>query len=143
MPTYTLECYNVDTCLSCYVLDHCNGEDEMLVGVPVDRSTRYYQLKLELESEVAAYGDKLPDEIPERQVRDAIGECFAGAHPLATFDSSLDSAAAYEDGESVYAWFRFTWEHVCDDCGCTLPPEDVDCTLCEACDDKADHQPNV
>ena len=107
MTRYTLDCSHVDTCLPCYVLDHCNGEDEMLVGVPVDRSTRHWQLRRDLEAEVFAYGDEIPEAVTDAQVSAAIAECFAGAHPLGTFNSSL---GAGDDDEPCYAWFRFTWE---------------------------------
>jgi len=39
---------HVDTCLSCYVQDHCNGDNELLLGVPVDRNTRAWQLRAAL-----------------------------------------------------------------------------------------------
>lgn len=107
---YELDCSHVDTCLPAYVLDHCSGDTEMLVGVPVDRLTRIWRLRRDLASEVAAYGDNLPEEIDNAQVEAAIAECFAGAHPLATYDSSLEAAS--EGDECCQAWFRFTWEEI-------------------------------
>lgn len=105
---YHLDCYHVNTCLPSYVTDHCNGDNEMLVGVPVYRSTRIWQMRQDLADEIHAYGDKLPEDLPDSIVDAAIAECFAGAHPLAAFDSRLEPEDE-DDGESCYAWFRFTW----------------------------------
>lgn len=105
----TLNVYHVDTCLPCYVLDHCNGETEMLIGVPVDKASRMHMVRRDLESEVRNYGDKLSDEFSDSDVANAIGELFQGVHPLKAFDKSLERAADETD-ESCYAWFRFAWE---------------------------------
>lgn len=103
-----IEIRHVDTCLPDYVLDHCNGENEALIGVPVDRSTRHWQMRQDIDLEIFNCG-KLPDSdvLPGPQIAAAIDECFSGAHPLACFDSSLDNAS--EHGDTCYAWFRITW----------------------------------
>lgn len=113
---YTLEIAHVDTCLSDYVLDHCNGDDEQLFGVHVDGATRVYTVKSDLASEIRAYGDKLPEEINDEQVAAAIAETFRGAHPLKTFDRRLDRASVDDDfsGEIAQAWFRASWAPVND-----------------------------
>lgn len=98
---------HIDTCLSCYVQDHCNGENEELFGVAVDGSMRVHHVKAALISEVHATVNKMPD---GANYEAAIIEAFSGVHPFKTFDSSLEPASAYEDGESVYAYFRFSWD---------------------------------
>lgn len=107
---HSLSVRHVDTCLPCYVQDHCNGENEMLIGVPVDKASRMHTVRRDLAAEVRAYGDKLPAEFTDSDVESAIGDMFKGVHPLKAFDSSLDRASADDMGESCYAWFRFTWE---------------------------------
>lgn len=108
MPAYTLSISHVDTCLPCYVQDHCNGDDEMLLGVPVDSSSRNHQVRDSLIDEVRNYGDKLPDSITDNEVKAAIIDLFKQAHPFGVFERGLDKAD--DSGESAYAWFRFTWE---------------------------------
>lgn len=102
-----MQIIHVDTCLPCYVLDHCNGDNEALVGVPVDRATRHWQLRESLEREIFDYCDKIPADKDE-ELKAAIAELFAGVHPLSTFDSSLEPAADDWE-ESCMAWFRVTW----------------------------------
>lgn len=99
---------HVDTCLPCYVLDHCNGDDEALFGVPVSGSDRLYHVKRALKDEVRATGDKIPERYSDADVNAAIDEVFRGFNPFKVFDSSLETANEY--GESVYAWFRITWD---------------------------------
>lgn len=106
---YSLTVSHVDTCLPCYVQDHCNGETEMLIGVPVDRASRMHNVKQALADEARDYSDKFPDDLPDSTVAAAIGELFKGVHPLKAFNHSL-GAAGDEMGESCYAWFRVEWE---------------------------------
>jgi hypothetical protein len=100
---------HIDTCLSDYVLDHCNGDSELLIGVPVDRASRVYSVKRALHDEIelraADYGKPGFDYAAAHA---AIDEAFAGTHPLKAWDSSLEPSD--EDGETCYSWFRFDWE---------------------------------
>lgn len=107
---YSLKITHVDTCLSCFVLDHCNGDNEALFGVYVDSSSRMYSVKERLMEEILNMGDKIPDEISNYQVAAAIAECFAGVHPFKAFDSSLERASGEDCGEACQAWFRLDWE---------------------------------
>lgn len=111
---YTLEIAHVDTCLSDYVLDHCNGDDEQLFGVHVDGATRVYTVKSDLASEIRAYGDKLPEEINDEQVAAAIAETFRGAHPFRAFAPSCERVDDDFSGEIAQAWFRASWAPVND-----------------------------
>lgn len=100
---------HVDTCLPCYVLDHCNGDNEQLFGVMVDGTTRIYHIREYLNNEILIAGDKLPEWITETMINEAIDELTKGVHHLSKFDKSLE-VSDYEMGESCYAWFRATWE---------------------------------
>lgn len=105
MNTWEISVDHIDTCLPCYVMDHCNGETELLLGVPVDRSTRYYQVRNELIDELHTLWD---ERIP-KGAESAIKSVFTRVHPFKVFDNTLDSASEYESGESCYAWFRLSW----------------------------------
>jgi hypothetical protein len=105
---YILSIDHVDTCLPCYVLDHCNDDNEQLIGVAVSRGSRVHHVRAELLGEILAYGDKLPDTITESDIVAAVADCLKGLHPFAAWDSSLDIDD--ESGESCYAWFRLSWE---------------------------------
>lgn len=102
---------HVDTCLPCYVLDHCNGETESLVGVPVDGATTYAELREALESEIRWSVDR-PEGIATADLRAALDDLFANvSNPQEPFDSSLEMPDE-EDGaaDSSLAWFRVSWD---------------------------------
>ena len=100
----------MDTCLSCYVLDHCNGENEELVGVCVDASTRNHEVKTELLATLSAHCDKIAEAGLENAARKAIDTWFRGLHPLACFGRNLPSRADCAESDDVpQAWFRFSW----------------------------------
>lgn len=92
------------------MLDHCNGDSEALFGVPVDSSSRMYQVKRDLIAEILTMGDKLPEEISDLQVAGAVAECFSGVHPFKTFNRFLEPEPDDFGGESGQAWFRLDWE---------------------------------
>lgn len=102
--------HHIDTCLPCFVQNHCNGDSEQLIGVPVDSSTRYHHVKADLISEISSYDCKIPEGRTGEGIA-AVNEYFAGIHPLKTFDRSLDRRSDDDTGESCYAWFRLTWEN--------------------------------
>ena len=104
---------HVDTCLSCYVTDHCNGETEALVGVPVDCTTTYGNLLDALDSEIRWSVD-MPEGVTSDDLRAALAELFEPVPCMAKiFDSSLEQPEAYGDdggvGDLCYAWFRLSW----------------------------------
>ena len=101
---------HVDTCLPCFVLDHCNGETEALVGVTVDGSTTYADLREALESEIR--WTERPESLPVTDLCAAIDDLFANVSDMSkTFDSTLEQPEADDDGvgESCFAWFRMSW----------------------------------
>lgn len=109
----TLTIRHVDTCLSCYVPDHCNGETETLVGVPVDGSTTYADLFEGLENEIRWNVDQ-PEGLTSEDLRAALDDLFANVSDMSKpFDSSLEQPEASEDdggvGETCFAWFRMSW----------------------------------
>lgn len=106
--TYRLNVFHVDTCLPCFVQDHCNGETEALFGVPVDAASRNYMVRDELKKEIRNCGEKLPEAITESQVNAAVNDLFSRVNMLRPFDSSLEPFTD-EHAESCYAWFRLTW----------------------------------
>jgi hypothetical protein len=107
---------HVDTCLASYVLDHCNGEREALLGVAVDHESTYASVKADLIREwceLDLYGRTAPPD--DSAVIDEIESEFAGApDPSALFAPSLVAPAIGDESadtdESVYAWFRVSWE---------------------------------
>lgn len=125
---------HVDTCLSSFVLDHCNGERETLLGVPVDGSTTRAAVKAGLLDEWRRAPGK-EGEPSEEDFRAALDEQFSTVSDMsAAFDSSLDAPADLEEagdeeseeeppappadyfpdvdftgGETCYAWFRVSW----------------------------------
>jgi hypothetical protein len=103
--------HHVDTCLPCFVLDHCNGANEELVGVYVDSGTRYYAVKAALLETLASHCDKIAAVGQEQAARDAIEQAFEGVHPFEVFDRGLPSRAECEEAlDALQAWFRFSWE---------------------------------
>lgn len=109
----TLTIRHVDTCLSCYVLDHCNGETETLVGVPVTCETSFSDLREGLESEIR-WTAQQPEGVTVADLHAALDDLFANVSDMSkSFDSSLEQPEAYEDdggvGETCFAWFRMSW----------------------------------
>lgn len=105
---YNLNVEHVDTCLPCYVLDHCNREGECLVGVPIDGSTTYAQARESLIEEATIYEAYLPEDMPDQVIIDAINEHFKSAEPKAVIDPNIGPHIEGED--CVCLWFRFSWE---------------------------------
>jgi len=98
---------HVDTCLPCYVQDHCNGPTELLVGVYVDGNTLVQTVVESLSQELNG-ADKIPAGITEAQINAAILEELPAGTMGDAFDSSLE-AADDDDGEGPQAWFHVTW----------------------------------
>ena len=105
-----MELYRMDTCLACYVTNHCNGTNEELVGVYVDAGMRNYEVKKELLAALASRCDKITKAGLESRARAAIETRFEGLHPLACFGRFLPSRADCAQAEDTpQAWFRFSW----------------------------------
>lgn len=105
-------CTHVDTCLPCYLLDHMNGDNEMLLGVPVDGDSTFEMVRADLQAELGySTIDKPGFDFYLAQI--AIDSAFlehAGDDP---FDPSLDvmsEADVEADVEAPQAWFRIAWE---------------------------------
>lgn len=104
-----MEISHIDTCLSCYVLDHCNGDDELLLGVPVSRGSRMFQVRQSLRDEIEALSTDKPG-FSYDAAHAAVAEAFKGVHPLRAFDSRLEPDSDDETAETCYAWFRLSWD---------------------------------
>lgn len=121
---YTVTVRHVDTCLSCYLQDHHNREGECLIGIHVDRSSRVHTVKRDLLDAMNNVDSTFPEDMTDAEIKAAVVEAFQGAHPLKTWDNSLEPRSEDDAGEMVQAWFLFQWEHV----ETFLPEEDDDAT---------------
>lgn len=102
----------MDTCLSCYVLDHCNGEGELLVGVPVDGTTTVQ----EVIDGIWGGLSYMSYEPTDYEVKAAISAAFAARQPGEVFESSLSTDADDRaSDEGPQAWFRLSWEEAIDE----------------------------
>lgn len=107
----TMEIQHIDTCLSCYVLDHCNGDNELLLGVYVSSASRVYDVKREAHEELERSDCDKPG-FDYDAAHAAIDVAFAGVHPFKTWDTMIESDPD-DVGESVYSWFRLSWGDYC------------------------------
>lgn len=100
---------HVDTCLSCFVLDHMNGDNELLLGVYVDGETTCMQVKADLLSEINGACGTKPGFDYDKAAQ-AVVEAFAAVDLDTIFAPSLEVPSEDDDeGESCYAWFRLAW----------------------------------
>ena len=101
---------HTDTCLPCYVQDHCNGENERLLGVYVDGLTTYGEVRNALHDEMK--GRDMPRGFDWEAAAIAIDEAFSTVDLDDIFDPALDLPDEESDEyrESCYAWFRLSWE---------------------------------
>lgn len=104
----------IDTCLPCYVLDHCNGPAELLVGVVVTHESCNVDVKNDL---LCGIRDSEFDEADKPGFDDdaakaAVESFFADLEPMALWapSSNIEPRAEDDDGESCYSWFRLSWE---------------------------------
>jgi len=97
----------VDTCQACYILDHCNREGEMLVGVPVDGATKRHEVITGVFDEVNL-ADRIPAAVTNRALLDAIRRAVPG-DPEGPFDDSLEVADEDDMGDPCQVWFSLTW----------------------------------
>ena len=101
----------IDTCLPCYLTDHFNGENESLVGVPVNGSTTYGEIREALETEIRWTLDR-PEGLTGDDIASALSDLFENVtDPATRFDSSLETPTDDDDGADYpSAWFRLSWE---------------------------------
>jgi hypothetical protein len=102
----------MDVCTPDYLLNHCNGDSEMLLAVAVDGATTLQEVMSELESEFRSdTSGKLPD-VTDEMFAAAVAELPApGTTPESIFDPGLELPNDADDcGESVYAYFRLSVE---------------------------------
>jgi hypothetical protein len=101
---------HIDTCLPCYVQDHCNGESEELFGVDVCAATRVWEVKADLIAAVEGHGDKIAEAGKDAEAIAAIHDWFKGLHPLARFGRLLPTRKELAEADDwPQAWFRFRW----------------------------------
>ena len=119
MPNFTASVRHVDTCLSCYVTDWCNGESETLLGVDVNGDTTYAEVRDGLLD--ALHTANLWERVSQGEsdalyaaIGSEIADQFSTVKDMAApFDASLDVASRDDEdghGESCCAWFRISWE---------------------------------
>jgi hypothetical protein len=107
----TLSLTHVDTCLACYLTDHCNGDDEVLFGVEVWRETTHGELKEGLIGEFLGSCDERLDDVAEEAFRAVVEAEFSGCDLTKPFDPSLDPLTEEDDGgDPCVAWFRLDIE---------------------------------
>lgn len=100
---------HIDTCLPCYLLDHCNRDNEMLLGVAVSGNTTNEEVKEALLQELHARDFHV--EVEYDACRKAIEEEFYPPESMGRlFDSTLDTPMQGDTDEHVYAYFRLSWE---------------------------------
>ena len=105
---YTVDVSHVDTCLPDYVLDHCNGDDELLVGLSLGTSAEEAADSI---AEECGNSDKVPAELSHEAIREAAAATCAHVD-LRYIDSDgnpCDEAPEDRDSEEPQAWFRVTW----------------------------------
>lgn len=108
---------HIDTCLSGYVLDHCNGDNELLLGVPVDGASTHEDVRQNLLNEFRNDSSEKGAHISEEMFRAAVDEQFSTVPDMAApFDSTLeaerdpDEEGPLYESETCYAWFRVSWD---------------------------------
>lgn len=105
---------HIDTCLSWYILDGCNGEDETLISVAVDSSSRCWHVLDGIREEIRN-DNKVPEWVSTGVIEAGIKRMIDGDkyHPFAAFTFGLEKST--KDSETVFAWFRVTWDATPDD----------------------------
>lgn len=110
---------HIDTCFGCYLTDHHNRDGETLLGVPVDGTTTYREVKSQLRGEAldARMYRELPNYVTDAAIRAAVESLLPEGDNLDELilpDASEVGEAPDEDAdeyaESPSAWFVMTWE---------------------------------
>lgn len=108
---HTIQMRHIDTCTSDYVLDHCNGEHETLVGIAVDGSMTYGQVKAALVRELETNDDARLLTLDEAALIEAATSQFVPMldnEPFAP-GAQLELEEGDTEGDTIFAWFRFQW----------------------------------
>lgn len=107
----TVSIRHVDTCLSCYVLDHCNGERETLLGVPVNNGTTYEDVFLAVAAEWNEADLFGREDVPGAEAfMEALLELFTPVTKLNTLWEPSLEVSGEDDCETCFSWFRVSWE---------------------------------
>ena len=100
----------IDTCPMEFLTDHCNGDNETLIGVRVDNTTTIDQLSGLLEIECILQS-QIPEHIPDGPIMHAIAKAIY-ALP-ATDDTELAAPFLPDIGvdgfDGATMWFRAAW----------------------------------
>lgn len=111
VPTYTIECHYKDTCLSDYLTDHHNGNNELLIGIsPHGQSKDEASRELLREADLF---DKIPAEIGNAELKAAFLSALAGVD-LRWIDAEgnrhREEPQEDNEEEGAYVWFVLTWK---------------------------------
>jgi hypothetical protein len=105
----------VDVCLSSFLTDHCNSDNEILIGAYVDGSTPLAEVQSQLLSELNDSGfDRRPN-MDADKAAEAVKALFAGHDDMSRpFDASLEvldeeEAETMGGDEMCQAWVRVSW----------------------------------
>ena len=100
----------VETCLPCYVNDHCNGDDELLLGVSVTPRMSAREVWQGLCDEWRNNGDKAPAEYTDSQFCTESLRIFTLDGFDKPFAPNLEVPDEDDDThEWPQAWFRVSW----------------------------------
>ena len=108
--------HHIDTCLPCYLGNHHNGDNELLLGVPVDGSDSVSDVMDYLNEEFHAIAYQMGETkrgYDHDKALAALKALFDEVRPNAakTFDASLEIPSEGEDmDETVQAYFLLTWQ---------------------------------
>jgi len=110
--------HHIDTCLSCYLLDHHNRDGELLLGVYVDGSMTVGQVLANLVAdfgEVAWHLGESRKGYDDDKAFTALGRLINENADVKDklFDSSLETPTNDDDldgGDYCQAWFLLTWD---------------------------------
>jgi hypothetical protein len=113
---YSVSTRFIDICTSDYVLDHCNGDNECLIGVSVGHDTKWESLLDDVMSEVWQQ-DKIPADVSDDMIKAEIeSDVMRASNVVGSMTASgvfdnhdEDDEADYVDSDSM-AWFRITWQ---------------------------------
>jgi hypothetical protein len=97
----------IDLCLPCYVQDHCNGENEMLLGIDADGATTFADVLAGLIDAFAHGDDKAPFDVTAFEL--VARQWFDGVDMATVWDYTPNEDAD-DSSEQVCAWFRLSWE---------------------------------
>ncbi len=105
-------CYHKDTCLSCYLQNHHNGDNELLIGIPPSGQSLAEAVE-DLMSEVSE-SDKVPETVTDDAIRAALTEACEDVD-FRWIDSEGERCDEQPEdeplGDEPYVYFVLRWEH--------------------------------